>query len=268
MHTNFIIVVFALLASCAQPCCAFRVAVLIVGQPKVEDPIIIESIRTRIIEPLHAQGHLTDVALCETLHLKDAWAEMTLERLQPYFEFDLNATNQLERVHKCSHKLHESTGARYDWFIKTRPDLILWENVPPLETLNASKVHARLLSAVNITGLKYGSFNTAFNNAGCNPDACTSGPCSTACAVYDDQLAVVGGGTAAHAFLHAFEHTEGATECGWPQGGFPEHHFTRAVLRGGGVFEPLTLEARLWKRLGANYENVPLFMNAKSKKEC
>ena len=231
------------------------VAVLIVGQPKIETPLVFESIRARVLDRLRAKAHHVHVFLCEDpLTLRDKWTAMTLERVSPYERFAIDANSQLERNLKCYEKIAQHN---FDWFVRTRPDLVLWDDVPDLEQLDDGGIHARLLSAVNISGLFIGSFNTAYDTERCNSDVCGRSVGCATCAVYEDQLAIVPR-AAAHAYFHAFERLEGASEACWPTNGFPEGFFTRAVLRGDGRFVPLTLEARLWGRYDALHENVPV----------
>ena len=244
---------------------SLEVAVLVVGQPKVETPLVFESIRSRILDRLRAKQHRVHVFLCEDpLTLQDSWTALSLERLRPFERFAIDANSQLERNLKCFEKLEQQN---FDWFVRTRPDLVLWDDVPDLEHLDDGAIHARLLSAVNITGLHFGTFNTAFDTDKCNGDVCGRPEGCTTCAVFEDQLALVPR-SAAQAYFNAFKMLEGASGSCWPTNGFPEGFFTRAVLRGGGRFVPLTLEARLWGRLAGMHENVPILEHASLSKNC
>jgi hypothetical protein len=196
-----------------------RVAVLVVGNfhETVQHAISVESLRARLQDVYRRQGHAVDTFVCETLVLQTHLTDP------------------------------------YDWYIRVRPDLVLWEDMPPLETLDRTAIHARLLAAQNVSGLTQAHFTYAWDDPTCNALICMPGSCAKNCTVYDDQFAIVPAAQA-EAYFDALDHThpneDAALECQLTRNGFPEGFFTRGVQRGGGWFTPLALEARLFMHKG------------------
>jgi len=256
-----------------------RVALVLVGRPKqdkYEYGLFFESYRARVIDKYRRDGHSVDVFLCSAISTKDALGNLVLTRLQPYTVFDVEAKSQFERQDKCYAKIKAhaaAAGGEYDWYFRSRPDLVLWDDAPSLEGLDESVIHARVLSAANWPGLSYGSFSYDWESDKCWPDVCLPGECAAAdapCAVFDDQLAVV---PRAMADIYFFELTnsEGhapwvpnGRECEWTRGGFPEHFFMRNTLGKGGRFAGLSLESRLLGYKG----DVPKRENEGKAKPC
>ena len=235
-----------------------KVALVIVGrckQDRVSYGMFFEAFRSRVVDRYRRDGHSVDVIFCSDLNASvpsgDLGGAMALRRLQPYSVFDVEATSQFDRMDKCFTALRAAKGgyAPYDWYFRTRPDLMLWDDAPALEGLDKGAIHARIMSAQNMSGLVYANF--ASESASCWPEVCTPGPCvppGAPCAVYDDQLALVPRAQADAYFMEP-KSLPGAVplvpECEWVTGGFPEHFFMRNTLKKGGRFAPLALEARL-----------------------
>ena len=270
-----------------------RVALLLSGALKVEEALILESYRARLLDvrgtwwtcvPGRVVGWLgcgltprlrRQVYLCQPVWVvADLSTSLVLDRLAPFTALNVGATTGVERQDACYRQVqaHEPARGAYHWFVKSRPDLVLWEEAPPLASLARDAVHARLLAAVGMQGLTTASFSSGWRLplADCGADVCLPGACATACAVYDDQLAFVPAQMAAAYFLHSawrslsVEQARNASlvetgqplpplseeECAWTHNGFPEGALTRKVLLLGGRWAPLTLEARLFLRKG------------------
>jgi len=247
-----------------------KVALLLVGQPKTQSPVILESYRARLLDPYRAAGHTVDVYLCETLQLSDKGTRLVLDRLAPYTVYDIQAVGQEYRQDACYEKLMETHKANsYDWYVRSRPDLVLWDTAPELATLDATAIHARLLGASGISGVFQGTFSWAWEDPTCWAIVCMPGSCATNCTVHDDQLAFVPAAMAEAYFLTdkddanapgsgqrrvaAYFAREGkpvpqpvVPECQWTRNGFQEGFTDRKTLRLGGRFVPLTLESRLF----------------------
>jgi len=237
---------------------ALKIAILIVGQIKTENQhaLTIESIRSRILDAYRRMGHTVDVYLCERLQATDRALSEVLSRLLPYTVYDVNATNQFEREEMCHiHFAADHKDSDYEWFLRLRPDLAFWEDAPDPRTLDPSYIHARVLSAINISGLTQGSISHGWIDETCWAGVCMPGSCATSCAVYDDQFAIIPW-TLAKAYFesHAAETRPPPTieevECKLTRNGFPEGFFTRSVIRSGGRFTPLNLESRLFMYKG------------------
>jgi hypothetical protein len=232
-----------------------RVAVLVVGNfhETVQHAVSVESLRARLQDVYRREGHTVDTFVCEKLVATNRAVQMVMGRLKPYTEHDVQADNQFDRNELCFKEvLKTHLISPYEWYVHVRPDLVLWEDMPALETLDANVIHARLLSAQNIGGLTQAHFSYAWDDPTCNAAVCMPGSCATNCTVYDDQLAIVPAAQA-EAYFDAAEHSQGlneAFECQLTRNGFPEGYFTRDVQRGGGVFKPLALEARLFMYKG------------------
>jgi hypothetical protein len=261
-----------------------RVALIMVGRPKqtrYDYGIFFESYRSRVIDKYRRDGHTVDVFLCSDIsaglqdgHDASGIGALTLRRLEPYTVHNVEATSQFERQDKCYVAIRDAATAQpYDWFFRSRPDLVLWDDAPSLEGLDAASIHARVLSASNYPGLFYASFSYDWDLATCWPDVCLPGECAAPdapCAVFDDQLALV---PAAMADIYFIEVTNLAghapwvpagRECEWTRGGFPEHFFMRNTLKKGGKFTGLSMEARLLGYKG----DVPKPENAGKPKPC
>jgi hypothetical protein len=243
-------------ASTAVSGVPLRVAVLVVGNfhETVQHAISVESLRARLQDLYRRQGHTVDTFVCETLVATDRAVQLVLDRLKPFTVHDVQAPNQFERNELCFKEvLQTHLTDPYDWYIRVRPDLVLWEDMPPLETLDGSAIHARLLAAQHVSGLTQAHFTYAWEDPTCNALICMPGSCAKNCTVYDDQLAIIPAAQA-EAYFDALEHThpneDAALECQLTRNGFPEGFFTRGVQRGGGWFTPLALEARLFMYKG------------------
>ena len=238
-----------------------KLAVLVVGQIKTENQhaLTVESLRARVLDVYRGAGHTVDVYLCEELTASDAALALVLGRLKPFTVFDVEAANQFEREEKCHIAfLQRHADADYDWFLRVRPDLVFWENAPDLQALDAAFIHARLLSALNVSGLDQGCLSYGWDDPTCNADVCMPGTCSSSCEVYDDQFALIPAALAKAYFESHVTDTRApplseAEECKLTRNGFPEGYFTRSVIRSGGRFKPLSLESRLFMYKG----NVP-----------
>lgn len=235
-----------------------KIAALIVGQIKTENQhaLTVESLRARVLDVYRRAGHTVDVFMCEELTVNNAALGLVIGRLKPYSVYNVNASGQFEREEKCHIMfLQHHADSDYDWFLRTRPDLVFWENAPDLLTLDPTFIHARLLAAVNISGLNQGSFSYGWDDPTCGADVCMPGSCSHTCEVYDDQFAIVPY-TLAKAYFESHvtdaraPPLNEAEECKLPRNGFPEGFFTRAVIRSGGRFMPLSLESRLFMHKG------------------
>jgi hypothetical protein len=252
---DFVNTSFADVGPPGAPPGGLRIAVLVVGQmkPNNQNALTLESLRARVIDPYRRDGHVVDTFLCETLAITDRASTLVLTRLRPYTVFDVEAANQFDRNEACYKRVLEThAAAPYDWYVRVRPDLVLWDDAPAPESLDAGAIHARLLSAQNMPGVKQGTMSYAFDDPKCNHEVCLPGTCSTLCEVYDDEFAIVPAAMA-EAYFAAQEHKTGveeSRECHWTRNGFPEGFFTRAVMRGGGRFKPLTLESRLFMYKG------------------
>ena len=254
-----------------------RVAMVLVGRPKqdkYEYGLFFESYRARVIDKYRRQGHTVDVFLCSKIETKDSLGNLVLRRLEPYTVFDVEAKTQFERQDKCYVAIREaSKAAPYDWYFRSRPDLVLWDDAPDLEGLDTTLIHARVLSAFGVDNLFYGSFSYDWEASTCWPDVCLPGDCAAPdapCAVYDDQLALVPRAVADVYFIEV-TNKEGhapwvpnGKECEWTRGGFPEHFFMRNTMAKGGRFTGLNLESRL---LGYKGE-IPKRENEGKPKPC
>ena len=235
-----------------------KVAVLVVGQIKGENQhaLTIESLRARVLDVYRRAGHTVDVYLCEELVATDAALTLVIGRLKPYTVYDLEAPNQFKREEKCHLRfLEHHKDSDYEWFVRVRPDLAFWEDAPDLLSMDPTFIHARLLSAVNISGLTQGCLSYGWDDPSCGADVCVPGPCSTSCAVYDDQFAIIPPGLAKPYFESFASETLAPSlseneECKLTRNGFPEGFFTRSVIRSGGRFMPLCLESRLFMYKG------------------
>jgi hypothetical protein len=258
-----------------------KIAVLIVGQMHAgnENAVVLESIRSRLLDPYRrTHGHTVDVYLCDELTLSDTASKLVLQRLQPYSVLNVPiaaaaedrhnggemGTASLARARACYAALPGDKRDSYDWVIRTRPDLILWDAAPDPNALNRSAVGARLFAAARLNGpafanwtVKPGTLAAAFGDADCNGGACVPGTCAPAdapCILWDEALNFVPR-PQLRAYFDAPSETPAATSaapgaCAWPASNGPEGGFTRAVLAGGGAFAPLTLEARLFMYKG------------------
>ena len=231
---------------------------MIVGQIKTENQhaLTIESIRARILDAYRRLGHTVDVYLCEHLQATDKALSVVLTRLLPYTVYDVNATNQFEREERCHLKfVMDHQDSDYEWFLRLRPDLAFWEDAPDPRTLDPAYIHARVLSAINVSGLTQGSFSYGWDDPTCGANVCMPGPCATTCTVNDDQFAIIPSALAKAYFeSHVAETrplpTSPEVECKLTRNGFPEGYFTRSVIRSGGQFMALGLESRLFMYKG------------------
>ena len=58
-------------------------------------------------------------------------------RLRPFKIFEINTNDQFTRAHECYKRIENHQ--KYDFFIKTRPDLVVFEDLPNLHHLESSK---------------------------------------------------------------------------------------------------------------------------------
>lgn len=261
-----------------------RIAFVLLGFPKehrasdpsspvIDNAVHLEALRARVLDRYRRDGHRVDVILCN--HIQAPWAligQAMLRRLEPYTQLhteEIKSTDglgQFWRLSSCFRALreHHNGSLPYEWYIKSRPDLLLFDDAPNLDSLDRASIHARLLIASNFPNLVAEHFGASppttegaresawsWGRGECSPALCGAGPCAAAdaiCAVFDDQLFIAHSSVAHIAFagLDRLNHTSpNGRECEWPTGGFPEHEFTRAVYRNGGRFQPLRLAARL-----------------------
>jgi hypothetical protein len=235
-----------------------KMAVLVVGQIRAENQhaLTVESLRARVLDVYRRAGHRVDVYLCEELTASNTALALVLERLKPFTVYDVQAANQFEREEMCHIVfLQHHADSDYDWFLRVRPDLAFWEDAPDLQTLDANFIHARLLAARNVSGLRQGSFSYGWDDPTCGAGVCTPGACSSTCEVYDDQFAFVPYAMAKAYFESHVTDTRApplseTEECKLTRNGFPEGFFTRSVIRSGGRFMPLSFESRLFMHKG------------------
>ena len=144
----------------------------------------------------------------------------------------------------------------YEWFLRLRPDLAFWEDAPDPRTLDPSYIHARVLSAINISGLTQGSISYGWIDETCWAGVCMPGSSR------QDKLCHFMRCLRRPICHHTLDPCEGVlrkscrrnpppptreeVECKLTRNGFPEGFFTHSVIRSGGRFTPLNLESRLF----------------------
>jgi hypothetical protein len=233
---------------------------LLVGQikPKNQHALTVESFRARVLDVYRRAGHTVDVYLCEHLEPSDPALATVIGRLKPFTVYTIEASDQFDREEKCHRMfLQHHADSDFNWFIRVRPDLAFWEDAPDLGALDPTYIHARLLSAQNVSGLNQGSFSYGWDEPSnwCNADVCVPGSCANSCEVYDNQIAIIPATLAKPYFERHVTSTQPPMlspeeECRLTNNGFPEGYFTRSVIRSGGRFMPLSLESRLFMYKG------------------
>jgi len=144
---------------------AQRVALVLIGRCKqtmYSYSMFFESYRARVVDTYRAAGHDVTVFFCADLNAsvpaEDAGGRLALRRLQPYTVYEVEAKSQFERMDRCYSAIKEAHPSGFDWYFRSRPDLMLWDDAPPLEQLDPGAIHARILSAQNMSGLTYANF--------------------------------------------------------------------------------------------------------------
>ena len=257
------LVLLVLSVSCAHLGDALRVAVLVSGHPAHSShgadlapvlPMVLESIRSRVLDRLRSHGHEVATILCMQLPRTSRELEYGVLRLHALRELDDSQLDgaaggphaQWSRLDACHAALLAAAAAAappatpFDWFVRLRPDVMLWSDAPDVGDLDAASIHARLYAADRLASVAAASFADHVL-CGSGGGGCMPGPCASSCAMYDDQIAFVPAAMAG-AYFGLRDHIQGRpapADCAWTQSMFMEGQFTRAVLRRNGSFTPL-----------------------------
>jgi hypothetical protein len=282
------------------------IAVLIVGTPQegpAQNALVLESLRARLLDPYRrTHGHTVHVFLCADAAFTDTASRLVLQRLLPYTALKLptspesmNAPNaaaaasfdagtpSLAAARACwtaARASDAAAGVSYDWVVRTRLDLALWDAAPDPNTLNATAVAARIFSASGIESsalgytVKPGTLAAGWGDGDCNGGACVRGACAARdapCVLWDEALNFVPAALLPKYFFDPGADTASGrvppaddVACAWPASNGPEGRFTRAMAALGIPFVPITLEARLFMFRG----DVPDETLRNAEKKC
>jgi len=160
------------------------------GWERLSDSNVWENILRHLIQPAK-RTHSVDVYVC-TDRAEGTVPPEVLQVLEVVV-----ANDQEERGAMCVSQLI-STGRTYEWFIKTRPDFVFYQDFPPMTSFSYGYVYTRFRSVQGIGGLSSDHFSWNY----CDP-RCNGLPETAIGYVNDDMVRVVPGALMDFAFRHA-----------------------------------------------------------------
>ena len=178
-----------------------RVAVLLVGGLRDLDLTRASAFGRHVLAPLAKQtGGPVDLFACfETgdalsSDLKAALEDSGASVLWPDATLMETSGNWMQRLHNCylSAKQHESPDRRYNFFLRTRPDLVWEGDFLPVADWNPNRVSARY--RIYAGSRKFTAENQAYSRGHCGYNLPEGHGCAREganCFIPDDQLFIV-----------------------------------------------------------------------------
>lgn len=175
-----------------------NIAVMVVGEGRSQGTFVWLSIQSYVIKPIieHYQVPWVDAFIC----VGNSGEDKTLKEFMSYsnsssnhvhvFETNMTTENtsispQFQRIEKCYGHIQRQSSNRYDFIVKTRPDIWWFDSI----TLPFSTQHVmtRARTYHDIKNVTLG--HLSFDN--CYPICSTNETIHPPCGMIDDQIAVV-----------------------------------------------------------------------------